>query len=244
MRYLLPFLLCLALLQAAKPKVAVVVDDCGYSLADAKLLAAIEQPLTMAVIPGQIHSRAAAEIFTAARRHAVLIHFPWTPLGNNRQAYPVRVEPGYSAAQIQAMLDKARESVPGAVGLNNHQGSILSANQEMMDKFMGVLRAQRQPLYFLDSRTTVNSRALSTARKYGIPAARNDIFLDGTQTETYIARRLAEAVGIAKRQGTVVVICHGTRPVTKRVLKKLLAQYNGRVDFVLLPEIIKLREKR
>ena len=244
MKKILPWLLLLTLLYA-KPKMAIVVDDCGYSLSDAKTLAAIKQPLTFAVIPGQAYSRASAQVFGAAKRHAVLIHFPWTPLGKNgRSAYPVRIEPGYSAAAIQEMLDKALESVPNAAGVNNHQGSILSANQDMMDKFMGVLRGQSREFYFLDSATTVNSRAYATARKQGLSAARNDIFLDGVQTEEYITRRFAEAVAVAKQKGSVVVICHGNRPATKRVLKKLLLKYNAQIDFVLLPEIIKLREQK
>jgi polysaccharide deacetylase 2 family uncharacterized protein YibQ len=233
-------LLFLCFLQA-KPKMAVVVDDVGYALADAQRLAAIEYPLTMAVIPGLPYSRASALAAASAGRHAVLIHMPWTPLGDP-QAYPVRVERGYSADNIRSMMTKAWTSVPVAAGLNNHQGSILSADQTMMDRFMSVLAEQPGGLYFLDSATTVNSRALAAAKKYGIPAARNDIFLDGTQTDEYIARRFAEAVAIARRKGTVIAICHSTRPATKRVLKNLLTKYNEQVDFVLLPEIIALRE--
>jgi polysaccharide deacetylase 2 family uncharacterized protein YibQ len=168
---------------------------------------------------------------------------PWTPLGN-RQAYPVRVELGYSAETIRRMLDRAFASVPQAAGLNNHQGSILSADAAMMERFMRVLSEREENPYFLDSNTTINSRAQTVALRHGIPSARNDIFLDGTQAEEYIARRFAEAVNIARRRGTVVAICHSTRPVTKRVLKKLLNKYNEQVDFVLLPEVIEMREKK
>ncbi|MDR1323679.1 MAG: divergent polysaccharide deacetylase family protein [Candidatus Margulisbacteria bacterium] len=238
------FLSLLLAAAAAKPKMAVVIDDVGYSLAEAKTLAALEYALTFAVIPAQPYSSASAAAIAASGRHAVLIHMPWTPLGSNRQAYPVRVELGYSVENIRRMLDRAFESVPQAVGLNNHQGSILSADAAMMERFMRVLSERRADIYFLDSNTTVNSRAQATALRHGIPSARNDIFLDGTQTEEYIARRFAEAVNIARRRGSVVAICHSTRPVTKRVLKKLLNKYNEQVDFVLLPEIIEMRERR
>ncbi|MDR1453091.1 MAG: divergent polysaccharide deacetylase family protein [Candidatus Margulisbacteria bacterium] len=239
---LLIFVLGLATAQA-KPKMAVVIDDVGYALAEAKTLAALEQPLTFAVIPAQPYSSASAAAIAAAGRHAVLVHLPWTPLGN-REAYPVRVESGYSAANIRWMLERAFASVPQASGLNNHQGSILSADAAMMENFMSVFSERGGDLYFLDSNTTVNSRAQAAARKHGIPSARNDIFLDGVQTEEYITRRFAEAAGIARRRGSVIAICHSTRPATKRVLKKLLTQYNEQVDFVLLPEIIKIRERR
>ncbi|GBR73562.1 putative catalytic domain of family 2 polysaccharide deacetylases [Candidatus Termititenax aidoneus] len=237
------FLILLAIAAAAKPKMAVVIDDVGYSLAEAKALAALEYALTFAVIPAQPYSSASAAAIAASGRHAVLIHMPWTPLGN-RQAYPVRIESGYSAENIRQMLDRAFASVPQAAGLNNHQGSILSADAAMMERFMRILSERGENIYFLDSNTTVNSRAQATAWRHGIPAARNNIFLDGTQTEEYIARRFAEAVNIAGRRGAVVAICHSTRPVTKRVLKKLLNKYNEQVDFVLLPEIIQAKERR
>jgi polysaccharide deacetylase 2 family uncharacterized protein YibQ len=237
------FFILLSALAQAKPKMAVVVDDVGYALAEAKTLAALEYPLTFAVIPEQPYSSASAAAIAASGRHAVLVHLPWTPLGN-RAAYPVRIERGYSAENIRRMLERAFASVPQASGLNNHQGSILSADAAMMERFMRVLSGHRGDIYFLDSNTTVNSRAQAAARKHGIPSARNDIFLDGVQTEEYIARRFAEAVSIARRRGSVIAICHSTRPATKRVLKKLLTKYNEQVDFVLLPEIIKMREKR
>ena len=239
------FLILVLFLAAAqaKPKMAVVIDDVGYSLAEAKTLAALEYPLTFAVIPAQPYSSASAAAIATSGRHAVLVHLPWTPLGK-REAYPVRVERGYSAENIRRMLERAFASVPQASGLNNHQGSILSADAVMMERFMSVLSERGGELYFLDSNTTVNSRAQAAARRHGIPSARNDIFLDCVQTEEYITRRFAAAVDIARRRGSVVAICHSTRPATKRVLKKLLTQYNEQVDFVLLPEIIKMRERR
>ncbi|GBR77538.1 putative catalytic domain of family 2 polysaccharide deacetylases [Candidatus Termititenax dinenymphae] len=241
MKKILPLLCLLALLQA-KPKMAIVVDDCGYSPESVKTFTAIKYPLTMAVIPGLAYSKSCAETISAAKKQ-LLIHFPWTPLGNNgRQSYPIRIERSYTPARITAMLVKAAESVPNANGINNHQGSILSADSVMMDRVMSVVQVSGQKYYFLDSNTTVNSKAERTAKKHGIPSTHNDVFLDGTQTDEYIEKRFAYAVSLAKQRGTVVAICHD-RPATRRVLRKLMIQYNDQVDFVFLPEIMANRNK-
>jgi polysaccharide deacetylase 2 family uncharacterized protein YibQ len=234
------FWLILFLLAAGwtKPKLAVVIDDCGYSLPDARYFAALKYPLTLAVIPGQAYSRACAlEIKKTGQ--SLLIHFPWTPLGENGQKnYPVRIEQGYPAENMARMLEQALAAVPDADGINNHQGSVLSADREMMDRFMRVLRDRPETLYFLDSGTAPNSQAKAAALRCGIPAARNDLFLDGTQDDKTIAERFAAAVLLAERKGNAVAICHAGRPATKRVLKKLLAKYNDRVQYVHLPEIM------
>ena len=223
---------------------AVVIDYCGYSLADVQVFTTLAYPLTLAVIRGQAYSRVCAREISGAGK-ALLIHFPWAPLGPAaRQAYPVRIEQGFSTTNVAKMLDRALASVPSADGINNHQGSALSRDQQMLNKFMGEWRQRQTAMFFLDSSTTRNSRAANTALRHGIPAAHNDLFLDGVQTAEAIEKRFAEAVQLARRQGTAVVIAHAGRPVTRRVLKKLLTKYNSQVDFVLLPEIIAERLKQ
>lgn len=238
------FLFLLLTLSWALPKMAVVIDDCGYALEHLPAFTELEYPLTLAVIPGQAYSRASAAEIKKAHK-ALLIHFPWPPFGRDaKRKYPIRIEQGATTANIVWMLEQAVASVPSADGVNNHMGSVLSRDQVMLDKFMQILSEHPENFYFLDSHTIQNSLALRTALQHGILAVRNDIFLDGEQTESVIERRFREAVTVAEKYGTVVAICHANRPVTRKVLKNLLKKYNGRVEFVLLPEIMLERLKR
>ena len=123
-------------------------------------------------------------------------------------------------------------------------GSVLSRDQVMLNKFMQTLSKRPENFYFLDSNTIHNSRASQVAFKYGVLAARNDVFLDGEQTEVMFEKRFAGAVTLAEHRGTVIAICHANRPITQKMLKRMLTKYNKRVEFVLLPEIIAERLKK
>lgn len=146
-----------------------------------------------------------------------------------------------SAAEMGRMLTLAFKKVPGAQGINNHMGSTLSASAEDMERFMKVLKKFRDTKYFLDSHTSRSSKAYYWARKYGIKTAKNNVFLDGRQIPEYIEHQFRFAVSLAKKEGSLVAICHGNRKVTMRVLPGLLKKYSAEVDFVYLPQLIEYR---
>jgi polysaccharide deacetylase 2 family uncharacterized protein YibQ len=79
---------------------------------------------------------------------------------------------------VTALLDKAFKQIPGPVGLNNHQSLRGTANRPMMAAFMQLLKPHG--VYFLDSKVGPKSVAYEEAKKAGIPATANGIFLDGT----------------------------------------------------------------
>lgn len=220
---------------------AVVVDDVGGSLPLCRQLASISQPLNIAILPNTPYATKCAEIVSLSP-HQLLIHFPWEALGYNYQKYyPIRITRGMSAAEMGKMLTLAFKKVPGAQGINNHMGSTLSASAEDMERFMKVLKKFRDTKYFLDSNTSRASKAYYWARKYGIKTAKNNVFLDGRQTPEYIERQFRYAVSLAKKDGSLVAICHGNRKVTMRVLPGLLKKYSAEVDFVYLPQLIEYR---
>ena len=93
-------------------------------------------------------------------------------------------------------------SVPGAVGVNNHEGSALTENKEAMKFLMAELKARN--LFFLDSLTNPKSVAYATAIEFGLKAARRDVFLDNdSDNPASIRKQLDELVEIARktRQG-------------------------------------------
>lgn len=222
---------------------AIVIDDIGNSLKECQELLTIQEPLTFAVMPGMPYSKTCTEAIHKQGQQ-VLIHFPWENLGGNyKRKYPIRIDAAMSTENMRAMFLKAKGSVPSANGINNHMGSQLSVRKGDLQTFMSLaVGLFPQGVYFLDSRTAARSKAYAVALASGIPAVKNDIFLDGKQTSAYIESQFKQAVKLAVVKGSVVVICHGNRPVTRRVLKKLIAQYNTQVDFGYLPDIIVYRE--
>ena len=114
------------------------------------------------------------------------------------------------------------ESVPGAVGMNNHEGSALTENKEAMKFLMAELKARN--LFFLDSFTSPKSVAYATANEFGMKAARRDVFLDNEgDNPAYIREQLDELVEIARKYGKAIGIGH-PHPATISELRKWLAE--------------------
>lgn len=225
----------------AKPLMSVVIDDVGGSLINCQKLIKIEHPLNIAVMPGTPYAQKCAVLINKSP-HQLLIHFPWDGLGlRYKKYYPIRIMRGMSKEEMAQMISRAFASVPNAQGINNHMGSQFSASSEDVEKFMNILKKYKNNKYFLDSNTSRFSKAYFWARKYGIKTTKNNVFLDGKQTAEYIDRQFNYAVSLAKKEGTIVAICHGNRKVTLDNLPKLLKKYEEQVDFVYLPQLMEQR---
>ncbi len=163
---------------AAGPRVAVVIDDFGLTYPkdepdDAWMK--LKFPLTFAVMPVSPRSTQAAKA-TKAAGHELIIHYPFDKY--QKLELPAgRVSPA-DLKSVTALLEKAFAQIPGPVGLNNHQSYRGTMNRPMMAAFMKLLKPKG--VYFLDSHVSPKSIAYDEARKAGIPAAVNGIFLDGT----------------------------------------------------------------
>jgi uncharacterized protein len=169
------------------------------------------------VMPFQKHSQ---EVVAMARahRHEAMLHMPMEPDG-----YP-RVDPGggallvsMSSHQIQKSLGTALDAVSPIGGINNHMGSRFTQNVEQMGIVMKELR--ERGLFFLDSATTANTKALDAAQRAGVPYMRRDIFLDHVLAESFVRAQLGQLIRLAKVQGRAVGIGH-PHQVTLDVLRK------------------------
>jgi hypothetical protein len=95
-------------------------------------------------------------------------------------------------------------------------------------------------LYFIDSRTSDRSIALKLAKKFHIPSAENNVFLDSETGRSFIAGKLKHLIRIAKQKGSAIGIGHATRPATISALKELMPEYeNDGVKFVYASELVK-----
>jgi polysaccharide deacetylase 2 family uncharacterized protein YibQ len=189
-----------------KGLLAVVIDDLGRDLAAARRLAALPAPVTFAVLPHQEHT---AEIVALAKAHglSLMLHLPMEPVG-----YP-EMNPGPGA--LLAAMDSATllrtlradlDQTPGAIGVNNHMGSLLTQLPGPMRLVLGELRSRG--LFFLDSLTTGRSQARSLARDMGLPYLRRAVFLDNVRERGAILRQIALAERLAAATGQAVAIGH------------------------------------
>jgi len=130
------------------------------------------------------------------------------------------VEP-LDAPKIARLTREAIAAVPGAVGVNNHMGSRITADEHAMRAILGVVRDQR--LFFLDSRTTAESRGLEIARELGVPATERSVFLDSERGEVPVTVAFHHLLTVAREKGAAVGIGH-PHAATLRVLEELVPQ--------------------
>jgi polysaccharide deacetylase 2 family uncharacterized protein YibQ len=202
--------------------VAIVIDDLGQDIKQAKEVLALPGRLTLAVLPGLAQSRTTAELAGLAGRE-VLLHLPMEPLKNHEKTRT----PGTLSADMTPMaflntVSEDVESVPGAVGVNNHEGSALTENKEDMKFLMAELKTRN--LFFLDSFTNPKSVAYETAKEFGMKTARRDVFLDNDSDHpSSIRKQLDELVELARNHGKAIGIGH-PHPATLSELRKWLAE--------------------
>jgi hypothetical protein len=223
-------------LAAAHARVAVVIDDVGYSLRELEPFLQIPGPVTFAILPGLPHSSEAARRAVAAGKE-VIVHMPMEPLGQEDPG-PGAILVSQSDSEIRERLERALQSVPEARGMNNHMGSRAEADRRVMGVVMDALRARG--LFFLDSRTTASTVAQELAAERDVPLLERSVFLDNVPEEAGVEARLNEGLAVAVDKGEAVLIGHvqngATREVLARALPALAAKGFERVALsALLP---------
>jgi hypothetical protein len=200
----------------AANKVALIVDDMGYSLEAINELCSMGLPLTVAIIP---YSPLASEIATISRQHdlEVILHLPLEAINNEGNHSKGMITAEMSEEEVIAIVEKNLDQVPYIRGVNNHMGSKITADSQLMNIILK--RLKDRDLFFIDSRTTSNSVAYTIAQNLNIPSAYRHIFLDGELNESYIKGQLIELFRRAQKNGFALGICHPTKE-TLKVLKE------------------------
>jgi polysaccharide deacetylase 2 family uncharacterized protein YibQ len=204
-----------------RPRVAIVIDDLGYDGRLARSFLALQEPLSFAVLPHATFSKSIARQVHEAGRD-LLLHLPMEPKG-----YP-EVNAGEGVLLVAmndgVLLEKLREALaalPSIVGVNNHMGSRFSEDEDKMRVVLGEIK--QRGLFFVDSRTSAESRGYSLAVQMGIPAAERDVFLDNIQSPQAIGSELRRLAQLARLKGKAIGIAH-PHEVTLEVLRQALPQ--------------------
>ncbi|MFN2633109.1 MAG: divergent polysaccharide deacetylase family protein [Thermoanaerobaculia bacterium] len=222
---------------ATSAAIAILIDDLGNDAAAVDHIARWPFPVSVAVLPELPASGDTARTFERSGKQ-VLLHLPMEPRG-----FPgVRPGPGVvlrsqSDEEIASTLQNDLDTVPGAVGVNNHMGSAATADLRVMRAVAGVLAGRG--LFFVDSRTTGSSVALEAAREARVPSASRRVFLDDIQKEAAIEDSLSQLISHAKREGPAIAIGH-PYPTTLAVLDRELPRLAARgVRLVTIGEVVK-----
>jgi polysaccharide deacetylase 2 family uncharacterized protein YibQ len=185
--------------------------------------------LTLAFLP---YANALDQQTRAARAagHELLIHMPMEPVGSEWPG-PNALLTSLGPDEMLSRLRRQMRSFRGFVGINNHMGSLFTANRSSMALVMAELR--QRDLLFLDSRTTADTVGSSEAQRQGVPTASRDVFIDNDDVLDAIRRQLAITERTARRNGVAVAIGHG-RTNTIEALRAWLPTLEGK-GIALIP---------
>ena len=221
--------------------VAVVLDDLGYDEGALEVLSRWDAPLAAAVIPSAPY---AAKAVALARRKGwdLVVHLPMEPESGPSEAEAIGARDG--DASIRAKVLQALERTPGALGVNNHQGSKAMADARVVRAVLGVVR--ERGLFFLDSRTTTASVAGPEASALGVPFLQRDVFLDDVAAETAAKGGAPEALdaaweralALAAKKGEAVVIGHPRRDTLAFLEKRLASEKTAGARLVRVSELV------
>ena len=195
--------------------IGIVIDDFGYrndEISDGFL--ELDARLTYAIIPGHRYSTSFGEKAVESG-HEVIVHMPMENTGKTYGEEEFVLMTAMDNETIQRRLNNAIEEIPTAIGMNNHQGSKASADQNIMSNVAKVMK--ERGFFFLDSRTTIETIGETTMEVFGVPTARRNIFLDNEDDEEKIEKQLMKLVKRSEEVGSAIGIGH-VKPKTLNVL--------------------------
>ena len=107
------------------------------------------------------------------------------------------------------MAKAAKENIAevGSIsGMNNHEGSMITEDENRISAVMQTL--SDMGLYFLDSRTTSQTRVPQAAMSLGLSYYERNVFIDNTQNISDMVKEIEKGLNIANQKGLAIMIGH------------------------------------
>ena len=182
-----------------------VFDDGGQNLSHLKPFLNLPFPITVAVLPQITHSKETA-VQVRASGNEVILHQPMQSVNASVNPGPGAIKPDMDENQIKTILFNNINEIGPVAGLNNHEGSGITADAEKMATVLQF--ASQEGIYFLDSRTNVETKVPYVARELGYSYYERNIFLDNEKTKENALKELKKGLDLANKNGSVIMIGH------------------------------------
>lgn len=183
-----------------------VFDDGGQNLNHLQPFLELPIPITVAVLPKLAHS---AETAARVRKsgNEVILHQPMQAINSAVNPGPGAIKPEMTALEIDELVQSNIDEIAPISGMNNHEGSLITADAAKIGVVLDA--AERNGIFFLDSRTNVETKVPEVCKKYGYGwYERNGRFLDNEKTREEFLTELRKNLDIANKSGSVIMIAH------------------------------------
>ncbi len=221
--------------------VSIIIDDLGYRYQTSMQAVNSPHALSCSFLPHSPHAQNLARQAWLLGKD-VMVHLPMEAT-NSKPIGPGGLYSAMSRQQFEKTVMDNIKAIPHATGINNHMGSLLTRNHTAMDWLMQQI-ANRNKLFFVDSRTTQNSQAIVHANLNGVMNTGRDIFLDNVVETDAIRKQFKQLIWQAQRRGSALAIGH-PHPETLAVLEQELPQL-AQMGIKLVPvsQLIQFRSER
>ena len=206
------------------PRIAIIIDYLGYQFEAGLRALNLPGAVSYAVLP--VTPNGASLARTAhAKGKEVLLHLPLESVDRENQEEPGAITLDMSRAAFHEAFRVALESVPHAIGVSNHRGSLLTRHPGHMAWLMEEIAA-REGMFFVDSFTTRESVAMQIASESGVAAARRHVFLDNDRSPQALRKQFDRLTALARQKGIAVAIGH-PYPETMQFLERELRELDS-----------------
>ena len=198
-----------------------VIDDAGMNAEYTKRYASLPFPLTIAVLPKLLHSKDCAYIVRSSGKELIL-HQPMQSLNHNLDPGPGKISVDMSFSQISSIINENLAEIgPGVKGLNNHEGSEVTEDVLRIGAVLDVCLENK--IYFLDSRTTANTKAPQAALERDMTIfEKSGPYIDNIVSRESMLKEIYKSLEAANKNGSAIVIAHVDK--SAEILPKLLEQ--------------------
>jgi polysaccharide deacetylase 2 family uncharacterized protein YibQ len=222
---------------ADTPRVAIIIDDLGYHLANGKRAIELPGAVTFSFLPGAPRARVLAEQAYGNGKE-ILLHLPLQAYSDEGRIEPSEIGIDMSRERLISVFNEALQSVPHAAGINSHRGSLMTRHPGHMQWLMEEI-VDHEHLFFIDSYTHHESVALQIAHETGVDATKRDVFLDPDRSPETVAREFERMKVLAKQRGQAVAIGH-PYPATLELLERELPRLAEQgFELVRVSELVK-----
>ena len=205
--------------------IALIIDDFGHQWnLTVQSFLDFGDLITISVLPGEKYSRKVA-LEAEKKGCEVILHLPMEPISAHYRKDEFIVLYQMPRHMIREVIQKSLNSVPGAVGVNNHMGSRVTSDRNTITDVLEELQVRN--LYFIDSRTIAESMAFDVARELNMRCGKRDVFFDFKLEPQTIRSSLSKLAKKAKTNGHAIGIGH-CYDATLRVLQEEIPKYQAK----------------
>ena len=209
-----------------KAKLAIIIDDVGTA-SQVKAIKSLRIPLTMSFLPPSKARPNTPKL--AAKEKFYMVHLPMEAKNWSAEE-PKTLRVHDSQKVVLNRIKEIKKWFPKVHYINNHTGSKFTANETAMNRLIYALK--KNSIYFIDSRTTAQTKAPKVLKNFGLKYVARDVFLDHHMDKPYVLKQIKQAIEVAKKHGTAIAIGHPHKNTLQALYesKKLLKD----VDLVFI----------